>query len=257
MQYYSQVDTNIPVGLFSNVTQQNLPGQPATRTVTLMVFSDVVTTNVDFSVFKNFNKTKIDNPPTCNDRNSKPIVKDMDVYVFHPSNEWNISGQDVADLIGDTYFVCFDSTNTQRDHYQYISKYSLSVNTNWGQYRMCNDYPPKCVGTENFFIGREASGALGPDQAGQCAENTETGSWYSLPSKGECQGDDTPQSGNCTWKINKRIKTINAKCMLDRGLVAACLVDKRLPFATGGRIFSTSFDDGVVGCPAISPPSSF
>eukprot|EP01060_Flectonema_neradi_P010340 TRINITY_DN17435_c0_g1_i5.p1 TRINITY_DN17435_c0_g1~~TRINITY_DN17435_c0_g1_i5.p1 ORF type:complete len:392 (+),score=76.33 TRINITY_DN17435_c0_g1_i5:49-1224(+) len=257
MRYYAEVGTDIPVGLFSNVTTQTLPGQPPRELVTMTTYKDVVTgPGVDFSVFKEFNLTEINNPPACRPKNSPPVVQDMEMYIFHPSKNWNISGQDVADLVGDTFFVCADSTNTDRDHYQYISKYSISMNTNWGQYRMCNDYPPTCVGAEDFLIGREASEGLGPVQSGQCSDNTETGSWLSLPEKGECQGSDTPASGKCTWKINKRIKTIDGKCMLGRGLVDACKVDQRLPFPTASKIFYSSFDDQD-GCPAINPPSGF
>eukprot|EP01060_Flectonema_neradi_P010338 TRINITY_DN17435_c0_g1_i2.p1 TRINITY_DN17435_c0_g1~~TRINITY_DN17435_c0_g1_i2.p1 ORF type:complete len:399 (+),score=83.38 TRINITY_DN17435_c0_g1_i2:563-1759(+) len=258
MRYYAEVGTDIPVGIFSNVTSKGLPGQPPSQSVTLTTFKNVVTdrSKIDFSVFKEFNLTEINNPPACRPKNSPPVVQDMEMYIFHPSKNWNISGQDVADLVGDTFFVCADSTNTDRDHYQYISKYSISMNTNWGQYRMCNDYPPTCVGAEDFLIGREASEGLGPVQSGQCSDNTETGSWLSLPEKGECQGSDTPASGKCTWKINKRIKTIDGKCMLGRGLVDACKVDQRLPFPTASKIFYSSFDDQD-GCPAINPPSGF
>lgn len=35
--------------------------------------------------------------------------------------------QDVADLLGDTVFICADSNHTSLDHYEWVSRYTLQV----------------------------------------------------------------------------------------------------------------------------------
>lgn len=52
--------------------------------------------------------------------------------------------------------------------------------------QICNGYPPLCFGLNDQYVGREASFGAKPDIGGQCTDNTDTGSWFSLPIAGQC-----------------------------------------------------------------------
>lgn len=105
-------------------------------------------------------------------------------------------------------------------------------------------------------VGREASFGVNA-LSGQCTNNSNVGSWYSLPADGECQSPDEPLSleGKCTWRIKQRVKTIDGKCLLhQQGMLASCFHEARLPMAKTRAIFNAAFasdDTAKGGCPAI------
>eukprot|EP00043_Microstomoeca_roanoka_P020139 m.238257 g.238257 ORF g.238257 m.238257 type:complete len:350 (+) comp17114_c6_seq1:219-1268(+) len=184
----------------------------------------------------------------------------IDAYIFHPRNTTgDIVNQDVADLLGDVLFICTDalSNHTQEDEYAYVSYYKLEVVTKWGQYEQCNGYPGVCLGSHGAAVGREASFGI-KDMGGQCANNTDTGSWLSLPIAGACK-DDEPMSiaNNCTWRIVERVKTIDGHCLLStQGMLDSCLAEAHIPFAKTVDIMTKAFyfdDETVGGCPNVVP----
>lgn len=52
--------------------------------------------------------------------------------------------------------------------------------------QICNGYPPLCFGLNDQYVGREASFGAKPEIGGQCTDNSDTGSWFSLPIAGQC-----------------------------------------------------------------------
>eukprot|EP00730_Choanoeca_flexa_P016571 TRINITY_DN7864_c0_g1_i1.p1 TRINITY_DN7864_c0_g1~~TRINITY_DN7864_c0_g1_i1.p1 ORF type:complete len:401 (+),score=68.60 TRINITY_DN7864_c0_g1_i1:1554-2756(+) len=197
-------------------------------------------------------------PPVCNGTDTQHA--DMDVYIFQPPHQvGNIADQDVGDLRGDTSFVCFDyfANNTAHDGYAWITQYTVRMATTWGMYRECNGYPPLCIGDTVVNVGREA--ALGNGYLkGQCENNTQFGSWFSLPSVGQCQAGDTISiANNCTWQLLKTVKTIDGQCLVNKpGFAQACRA-----LGSGGSItkpeaiFQQAFasdDPSNGGCPPIS-----
>jgi hypothetical protein len=74
--------------------------------------------------------------PTCPDGAS---VR-MEVVVFHPTNMFDIAGQDVADWLGDTMFLCLAGPNATSAGQQYmeISLWEIEVWTGYGLYSLCN-----------------------------------------------------------------------------------------------------------------------
>eukprot|EP01060_Flectonema_neradi_P041429 TRINITY_DN983_c0_g1_i8.p1 TRINITY_DN983_c0_g1~~TRINITY_DN983_c0_g1_i8.p1 ORF type:complete len:630 (+),score=122.01 TRINITY_DN983_c0_g1_i8:48-1892(+) len=154
-QYYVS-DDGTPVRQVENIFAARLPGTPAiwqNTTMDFMTFEPVAPP----SEFSDLNTTAALYPPACPPpEDPTPVVLDM--YIFHPSGENNISGQDTADAIGDAGFVCFDvlSNNTKNDNYSVVSLYSVEVYPQFGQYKPCNNYhPPICIGGEPILVGRE------------------------------------------------------------------------------------------------------
>ena len=142
--------------------------------------------------------------------------------------------------------------------YQWITQWSLDLVPRWGQYQNCNNYGAanNCLGNEHFWVGHEAALGLGAPDGGQCVDNKLVGEWFSLPLGGKCAAGASPDGKACTWS-EKRIKTIDAQCMLKHGYIPACKTDGRAPFAAAKKIFLAAFasdDPAKGGCPALPGP---
>lgn len=253
---YTRGDT--PVRLYSEMFQSFLPGAAK--------FEEKITTDfVDISrVAPAADKLSVPDactepPPKC----TSAGVQVLDMYIAHPPEFYNISDQDTADALGDTLFTCHDvaSGGTSYDHYGVVSHYEVEVNTTWGVYSLCNGYNPSvCFGPEPYYVGREASYGHAPDgHTGQCDPNDDIGSWYSMPSAGQCKHGHTVADGTCTWRVVRRVKTIGMKCVFtDQGMLKAC------PSTWGPHnyskamgIFLTAFEKDDLaegGCPDVPPP---
>ena len=254
-RYYVSHD-GIPVRHFSNVSYPKLPGQPPQYQATQMDFT-TYKAGVSPQAFAGFNKSAALFPPAC------PVPSDLtpvtlDVFIFHPEHSNNISGQDVGDAVGDASFVCQDAltNNTKNDNYSVVSMYTLEVYPQFGQYKMCNHYDPSiCIGDEPILVGKEASMGLGVF-GGQCSYNDLAGTWYSLPPSGLCANNTRPTSPDvCTWRIVKKIKTIDSKCLFnEHKMLQTCIQEVRLPYPKSTEIFVNAFkevDPAKGGCPAL------
>mmetsp|Transcript_19770 Transcript_19770/g.62239 ORF Transcript_19770/g.62239 Transcript_19770/m.62239 type:complete len:421 (+) Transcript_19770:61-1323(+) len=204
------------------------------------------------------NGTACYDPPTCGD---DPSVVEQDVYVFHPSDSFDVAGQDVGDQRGDTFFVCEDeligTSASAFDHdYALVTKWRLRRLGTIGQYQNCNGYPSSCAGENDFYVGKEAALGLGYPSAGQCTANNLTGNWYSLPERGQCS-DFADVGDNCSWAVS-HVKTINGTCLLyDLGFLDKCADDGQAPFRTAERTFDAAFtydDPAQGGCSPLSYP---
>ena len=62
-----------------------------------------------------------------------------DLYIFHPQNNFNITGQDVGDVTGDVFFTRIDiltRQNTSVDHdYEWITYWQIDLVPRWGSTR--------------------------------------------------------------------------------------------------------------------------
>ncbi len=173
----------------------------------------------------------------------------------------------MADLLGDTAFICADalSGHAALDGYAWVSRYTLQVWSGWGDYAECNRPSPheegECISFETYAVGREASFAL-KSHGGQCSDNADVGSWLSLPKAGMCANVSQPlgprdDAGvHCSWRVVEKLKTINGTCLLDdRGMSAACNAEKDFPFPSTTPIMAKAFqftDPAQGGCPDIS-----
>jgi len=199
----------------------------------------------------NFNETQSEHPLNCSIGPSEDFTTLVtDMYIFHPENKFDVAGQDLADLTGETIFVCLDVISNQTspgDHnYSWLTKWEVEHLAIFGQYANCNGYsPPSCFGKETFLVGHEASYYLGrqPAQLRQCHMNPQVGEWYSLPMAGECKDGATPAYGVCSWRKVRRVKTIEGKCLFTGGKFRnVCLHDARAPFSQSQRMLKTAFD---------------
>ena len=261
LRYYcTNDDRHLPVRLWMNVSTVAYPGAPKQFGVSMFNFAADITTTIDPSIFAKLNKTEAFHPPTC----PAPAVTNeiVDMYIFHPKDIYNISGQNTADAVGDTAFVCIDTLqgHTQADNYSVVSWYQVEMYPMYGQYQFCNGYAPSsCVGDEPLFVGREAAyGITLTDNAGQCSENPLTGTWYNLPATGECMGDAIPDGVTCAWKVHKLVKTVEGSCIVDtHSMLDVCKAEQHLPFPKSAEIFKKAFTEDDVakgGCPALPRP---
>merc|ERR1719401_1532543 len=109
-----------------------------------------------------------------------------------PEDNYNISGQDVADAKGDAVFLCTDKMMWTIGNYKYLSVFELSVLDTYAQY---TNFPPpgnRGFGGDGFHIGRETPVGVG-QHGGQCDDDADLwkslGIWYSLPQGGQCIND--------------------------------------------------------------------
>jgi len=221
------------------------------------VFYDDFKWSVDPAVFTGLNLTSCYHPTACSAPSAVPV--NMSMWIFHPAHNFNISGQDVGDVAGDTFFMCEDLLQGQpgyQDHnYGWVTEWEIEMLPQWGQYQNCNGYPSRCIGMNDFLVGREAALNLGYPYAGQCTKNELTGNWFSLPVSGQCAEGGSPGDGSCTWRITRRVKTIDSLCVTKtHGMRAACALEGRAPFSKAQGVFQAAFaseDSRAGGCPAI------
>ena len=222
--------------------------------------------NVVSHIWEEFNEDSFRVPPVCQPPGGKqPDPVKQTIYVYHPKNEFNITRQDVADVRGDTYFVCsrlstyssdsgmFSSTGNNQT-YEWISEWELEWIPRFGQYQNCNGYPPSCLGKENFWVGHEAPLGMGL-QGGQCQRNI-VGEWFSLPLGGKCAENwkQAPDGKTCSWKQVRRVKTIDVECLRNLGFEKMCKAESRSPYLHAEKIFKRAFalsDPLSGGCPRV------
>lgn len=211
-------------------------------------------------LWSDFNASHATNPVRC--PASTDGTQTTDMFIFHPKDNFDIAGQDLADLGGDTAFVCLDVTLNQShwtDHnYTWLTKWEIEHLPTWGQYANCNGYPSTCLGSETFYPGHEAAYYLGSEssETRQCGKNEEMGEWYSLPIAGECKDGSAPSEGVCSWRRQRRVKTIDGKCLIDQHHFRdICLKDARAPFSSARKVFQAAFESDDIakgGCPPIA-----
>lgn len=210
-------------------------------------------------------------PKSCSEKLplcANGTVAEIDAYVFHPENQFDLINEDVADELGDVLFICYDGNNTGFDKFAWVSHYTLQVWSGWGEYSICNRPKPNmtgvCIGKETFSVGREGPGGIGQN-CGQCTDNSLIGSWYSLPKDGLCNSSSQPlgpdqSKGDCSWRVLERVKTIDGECLLKtQGMLAACAKQYAYPFTPSRAVFRQAFasdDTKQGGCPPIAPPAT-
>eukprot|EP00040_Diaphanoeca_grandis_P016258 m.83820 g.83820 ORF g.83820 m.83820 type:complete len:451 (-) comp25675_c0_seq2:185-1537(-) len=192
-------------------------------------------------------------PPAC----PNGVVESLEAVVFHPRGMYNIAGQDVGDLLGDTFFLCAagPSATSAGQQYSVVSKWELEVWTGYGQYALCNGYPPTCIGNETFLVGREAATGF-KDLGGQCTNNSnDIGSWFSLSAAGQCETNQQPDGKTCSWKAVRKVKSVNVTCPSFDGFFRTCDSETTLPLTASATKLAQIFNSDlptVGGCPALA-----
>jgi len=193
-------------------------------------------------------------------------ILELDAYIFHPAHMFDLNNENVADLFGDVVFICYDAleNHTDIDQFEWVTRWKIQMWSAWGQYAECNRPKPNqtgvCIGAEKFSVGREAPFGI-KEMCGQCTVNDDTGTWFSLPTGGECNsttqplGPD-PSRGQCTWRILERTKTIDGKCLLlTNHLLDTCVKEAFYPFTQSRQVLVNAFassDLSKGGCPPIA-----
>lgn len=247
---------NTPVEYTSLFHTTGLPGQNVSVTYTISyIFYNFTAAPPPPSVFTL--------PPECM---SSPVcpsqgVQFMQLVAAQPAyniSRYDITNQDTADWLGDTFFTCLDvlGNNTASDLYTVISLFTVEVDTRWGQYALCNGYNPgQCWGSELYFVGREAAIGI-KEYGGQCLNNSDVGNWFSMPVGGRCNNTDQRVGKDCSWRVFKRQRTVEIDCVFNqKGMLASCK-SGHPPFSSSQQIFYNALTQTVDqgGCPDVPPP---
>jgi hypothetical protein len=248
-------DMGVPVRVVQNITVPS-----AVYNVSYEFFSFVPSLGDVEQVWDTFSKAEYTSPMVC-PAESPPAVTNVTMWIFHAKHVMDIYGQDLGNEAGDVVFVCQDVIANQSlatDHgYEWLTQWEIELVPRWGQYQNCNGHPPQCIGNEDFWVGREHAEYMGlPASERQCGSSNElTGMWFSLPIGGQCKEGARPGDGSCTWRIARRVKTIEGKCLFEgRGFKQACITEQRSPFPTATQLFKNAFateDPKKGGCPAL------
>jgi len=195
-------------------------------------------------------------PAPCGDG----AISTMPVYVAHPRANYNISGQDVADAKGEAVFLCGDKLMWQTGGYNLISVFELSYVRKFSQY---TNYPPpggKGFGGDQFHIGRETPLSVGKHW-GQCDDDAHwhgrIGQWMSLPPAGQCIGSRQKLGEDCTWRISRRVVTIELSCLVDERSLGEQCIGAVAPFEQVQAKLQAAldFEDASKGgCPRVREP---
>jgi len=175
-------------------------------------------------------------------------VETVQFYRFH-TEDYSLDNTNVADGLGDATFVCLAASFSNDS---LVSLYSVSVNTTWGQYALCNFNV--CVAEQHHLVGQEAPSGFTHD-GGQCNLTTGLGNWYSLDDGGKCSPDSPVGTDGCTWQELALNKTITASCLTQIGFFNACIADGGPPFLKAASVFEGAFlsdDPSKGGCPAVN-----
>lgn len=224
---------------------------------TYLFSEELVVGSVDPEVWDEWNPT-CETPLVCE---AGETVEEK-VYLFHSVNDFQLVNTNVADQLGDTIFVCLALETGLFDYFEWVSEYSVMLNSTWGEYAFCNF--GQCLDGSVDRVGREASESLGP-LTGQCTNNTAIGNWYSLPPYNSSLCSEEYANGTigingtewfgCGWNVLEKVKTINGSCLEGHGFYNACIADGDIPFPSASRIWTQAFaseDPSLGGCPAIS-----
>lgn len=200
-------------------------------------------------------------PKTCGSGN----VTSRTVYIFHPADNFDIAGQDVADLLGDATFLCSDKFMWTAGGYSLFSAFEVSWLEEFGQYANCPPDPSSptganCFGGDEYHVGRSTAFLMGENQ-GQCGEAPEfferLGVWYSMPLSGRCKTGET-LGKDCTWRTERRVKTVDMACLFESfGLEALC-ANASAPYTEVALAMIKALDSSAVaegGCPAVDTAS--
>eukprot|EP00300_Choanocystis_sp_HF-7_P000979 c10806_g1_i1.p1 GENE.c10806_g1_i1~~c10806_g1_i1.p1 ORF type:complete len:442 (+),score=73.98 c10806_g1_i1:29-1327(+) len=248
----SSDDPTTPLVLVVSIVSSFYPGMATAPQTTVSAFNTFTAAPPPATVFE-LPESCTSPPVTCKDQG----VATMDMFLAHPHELFNLTGQNSADMLGDVTFTCQDVTQnrTQRDGYDVISHVRVQVSTKWSQYAPCNGYPSICLGPEHFLVGREAAYGCGDALSGRCAESSEVGFWFSLTAGGECHGKQSIHDGECSWKLLERVKTVTMDCVFDTHEMYQQCLD---PSGEDGAlvIFDRAFASDDVsdgGCPDVKP----
>lgn len=253
-------ETGSPVVMWTNSTVS--PGEARWQRALFSSYQPNVTDPTFWSTFK---EDEFLHPPVCPTPSTGAAPVNKTFYVFHPADNFDIAGQDVADEHGDASFVCIDAIqdyvqSKKVASYQWITQWVIELQPVFGQYQNCNGYPPKCIGRNNLHVGHESAYNMGLGSAldRQCGSNPLVGEWYSMPAGGQCQEGERPGDGRCTWRKVQRVKTINGTCLHNGNAFRdLCLKDRRLPFPTARQHYANAFasdEPSQGGCPPIAVP---
>ena len=247
LRFVMTSDTEMPVSYSLEAPTGNVK-------ITFLSFTEGIEPEDALDFFK---EDECWDPPTC-EKASSPKIEEVTWYIFHPAKEFYVGGQDIADSLADAFFVCETLlTGAGNDDYEWISQYILEVDfAIIGQYQNCNGYPSSCLGENDFYVGKEAALGLGDPLAGQCQNNSLTGNWFSLPLRGDCDSQPNLVLGvDCTWRVKKRLKTIDANCLIDDlHYLTTCAKDQRAPFYQSQAALENAFRSNDLkkgGCPNI------
>jgi len=192
-------------------------------------------------------------------------VKTVDTYrIWGPPEPLELANRNTGDVLGDVSFVCTQGSSALYRS-KLITHWSVTVDTSFGQYSLCNFNGTSnvCTGPPEMLkhVGRRSSQMSGGGPVmGQCSPNNDVGSQYSFPSESQCPDGilpGQPDSNGCAWAA-RAVRTVQASCVMEeRDLLAVCAEEfGHAPFLKSAAVWKAAFetsDPSKGGCPDADP----
>jgi hypothetical protein len=151
----------------------------------------------------------------------------MQLYRFLGSAEYKaafeLTNRNAADANGAISILCLERFNPGGLNTSLLSAWDVSANASFGKYAHCNfDSEQRknyCAGGDFHQVGREyalcgISPGTGEKCPGQCTQNEDYGSWYSLPLGGKCSSRSVATMlEGCTWSA-RPLRVVHASCVI-------------------------------------------
>lgn len=80
-----------------------------------------------------------------------------------------------------------------------------------------------------MLVGRATTSSL--NGGGQCYPQPFYGLWYSLPATSQCPHGAHVGYEECTWRVVRKVRSLNYKCLAENGLKYTCEKDGGFPFS--------------------------
>ena len=152
LSFVLYADGDVPVSFEQNLTYAGGAYSVEYRFLTFAASAEIP------HVWDDFNRSAFSYTPPCPTAASgaPPPPRTQSLYIFHPRHDFNISQQDIADAVGDVFFLCQNLGQSEKalgrpagEEYEWISEWRVELIPRWGQYQNCNGYPsPRCLATK-------------------------------------------------------------------------------------------------------------
>mmetsp|Transcript_21397 Transcript_21397/g.27193 ORF Transcript_21397/g.27193 Transcript_21397/m.27193 type:complete len:482 (-) Transcript_21397:61-1506(-) len=218
---------------------------PVVLNVTVTSSKDIMKESIHFTDFQEatIDPSVFQTPDSCVGEGiicDGGSIETMDMILFSPTNDTSLMNKNTGDLNGAAGSICEATQENSLRSADFISLYSVEVNTAWGQYGIC--YNGYCNGANTYSVGRAASFRV-KDQEGQCSDNSDTGSWFSLVAGAQCTEDQQIEDGTCSWKVVSHQTTITGECLKSHGFVSSCESDPLIPFTSSAQILQEALNN--------------
>ena len=135
LSFVLYADGDVPVSFEQNLTYAGGAYSVEYRFLTFAASAEIP------HVWDDFNRSAFSYTPPCPTAASgaPPPPRTQSLYIFHPRHDFNISQQDIADAVGDVFFLCQNLGQSEKalerpagEDYEWISEWRVELIPRWG-----------------------------------------------------------------------------------------------------------------------------